>query len=131
MDGDEIRAKIGMIMRQEPRFSEEAYLFIANAVTFTVGRLPAHRHVSALELLGGIHDYARQEFGVLAWEVLQEWGVRTASDVGRIVYLLIGSGLLSASKDDSPEDFNVDFKLADSPESAGASPPPVHPPKID
>lgn len=125
----EIRAKIDAIIREEPRFSGEAYAFVANAVTFTVGRLPAHRHVSALELLGGVHDYAREEFGVLAYEVLYEWGIRSASDVGRIVYLLIGSGLLSASKDDAPEDFEVDFKLADPPASPGAAP--AAPPKID
>jgi len=100
MDAADIKAKIEAIMREEPRFAEEAYAFVANAVTFTVGRLPAHRHVSALELLGGVRDYAREEFGVLAYEVLYEWGIRSASDVGRIVYLLIGSGLLSASKDE-------------------------------
>ena len=128
MTPNEIKQKIRAIMQQEPRFSEEAYAFVANAVTFTVGRLPSHRHASALELLGGVHDYAKQEFGVLAYEVLYEWGIRSASDVGRIVYLLIGSGLLSASKDDAPEDFEVDFKLADPPAPPGTA---QAPPKID
>lgn len=130
MDEAEVKAKIAAIMREEPRFAEEAYAFVANAVSFTVGRLPAHRHVSAFELLGGVHDYANEEFGVLAGEVLQEWGVRNASDVGRIVYLLIGSGLLSASKEDAPEDFDIDFALADRP-AAAEPPPPFRPPKID
>lgn len=130
MDEAEIKAKVAEIMRRESRFSEEAYAFIASAVSFTVGRLPAHRHVSAFELLGGVHDYAREEFGVLAGEVLHEWGIRSASDVGRIVYLLIDSGLLSASKDDAPEDFNIDFALADPP-AAVEPPPPLLPPKID
>lgn len=129
MDAADIKAKIEAIMREEPRFAEEAYAFVANAVTFTVGRLPAHRHVSALELLGGVRDYAREEFGVLAYEVLYEWGIRSASDVGRIVYLLIGSGLLSASKDDAPEDFDIEFKLADPPADAAA--PTAKLPKID
>ena len=129
MTPNEIKQKIRAIMQQEPRFSEEAYAFVANAVTFTVGRLPSHRHVSALELLGGVHDYAKQEFGVLAYEVLYEWGIRSASDVGRIVYLLIGSGLLSASKDDAPEDFEVDFKLTDPPVAPGTNQ--TAPPKID
>lgn len=130
MDEAEINSRIEAILKKEPRFAPEAYTFIANAVTFTVGRLPAHRHVSALELLGGIHDHAREEFGVLAWEVLHEWGVKSASDVGRIVYLLIESGLLSASKEDSPKDFDIDFKLADPPVSSEL-PSPVRPPKID
>lgn len=130
MDDAEIKVKIEAILRREPRFSEEAYAFVASAVSFTVGRLPSHRHVTALELLDGVHDYAREEFGVLAWEVLHEWGIRNASDVGRIVYLLIESGLLSASKEDAPEDFDIDFKLADPPVSAEL-PPPAMPPKID
>lgn len=130
MDDAEIKAKIEAILRREPRFAEEAYAFVASAVSFTVERLPSHRHVSALELLGGVHDYAREEFGVLAWEVLHEWGIQGASDVGRIVYLLIDSGLLSASKEDAPDDFNIDFKLADPPVSAEL-PPPAMPPKID
>jgi len=130
MDEAEIREKIEAILSRESRFAEEAYTFVANAVSYTVGRLPAHRHVSALELLGGVHDYAREEFGVLAWEVLHEWGVQNASDVGRIVYLLIESGLLSASKEDAPTDFDIDFKLADPPVSSEL-PLPAKPPRID
>lgn len=130
MDDAEIKEKIEAIMAREPRFAEEAYTFIANAVSYTVGRLPSHRHVSALELLGGVHDYARDEFGVLAWEVLHEWGIRCSSDVGRIVYLLIESGLLSASKEDAPGDFDIEFKLADPP-VASELPLPAKPPRID
>lgn len=129
MTPEEIQSKIANIVRSEPRFAEEAYTFVANAVTFSVNRLPAYRHVSAMELLRGIRDYAREEFGVLACEVLYEWGIRSASDVGRIVYLLIGSGLLSASKDDAPEDFDIEFKLSDPPPSSDA--PTGKPPTID
>ena len=78
-------------------------------MTFTVSRLQKHRHVSALELLKGAGELAQQEYGAVARQVMQEFGLFRASDVGKVVYLLIGAGLLSASDDDDPEDFNIDF----------------------
>lgn len=129
MDAADIKAKIEAIMRESPVSPKKRTPFVANAVTFTVGRLPAHRHVSAFELLGGVRDYAREEFGVLAYEVLYEWGIRSASDVGRIVYLLIGSGLLSASKDDAPEDSTLNSSWPILPADAAA--PAAKLPKID
>ncbi len=115
MDSTEVQSKIEAIMQREPRYRREAYTFVANAVTFTVGRLAAHRHVSARELLEGMRDYARHEFGVLAGNVLHEWGIRSAADAGTIVYLLIEGEVLAASAEDRPEDFNIDFALAEAP----------------
>ena len=105
----EFRQKIALIMAEESRYSPEAYEFVAQAVSFTTGRLEVHRHVTALELLTGMKDYARQEYGVVAAEVLLHWGIHTAADAGRIVYLLIGAKLLSASEEDREEDFDIDF----------------------
>ena len=110
-DRSEIDAKLDEILKREPRFDRAAYLVVTDAVTFTVDRLPAHRHVSARELLEGLRDYAGQEFGVMAPEVLASWGIRNASEVGEIVYLLIGAGLLSASPEDRREDFDLPFPL--------------------
>ena len=94
MDQQDVEQKIEELVRRDPRYRHDAYPFVANAVTFTVGRLPKHRHVSALELLHGVRDYAQKEFGVLAQQVLDEWGIHEAADVGSIVYSLIGAGAL-------------------------------------
>ena len=72
MDQQDVEQKIEELVRRDPRYRHDAYPFVANAVTFTVGRLPKHRHVSALELLHGVRDYAQKEFGVLAQQVLDE-----------------------------------------------------------
>lgn len=130
MDQQDVEQKIEELVRRDPRYRRDAYPFVANAVTFTVGRLPKHRHVSALELLHGVRDYAQKEFGVLAQQVLDEWGIHEAADVGCIVYSLIGAGLLSASKDDSPEEFEIDFPLIE-PESEPPRQPHAPLPKID
>ena len=122
-------AKIAELVGKEPRYPAEAYRFIGEAVSFTVGRLTRHRHVSARELLAGVRDYAHQEYGVLAHEVLTEWGLRTAADVGRVVYLMIGAGLLAASPEDRPEDFECEFAFDAPP--APAAPSAAVLPKID
>ena len=62
--------------------------------------------------------------------VLEAWGLKYASDVGRIVYLLIDAKLLSASPEDDPTDFDVEFQLADDDSSPADTPlPPL--PRID
>ena len=104
--------KIIELVKSEPRFTKEAYSFVTDAVSFTVGRLSSHRHVSARELLEGMRDYADKEYGVLAREVLDSWGIRSASDIGDLVYLLIGAELLSASPGDRRSDFDIDFDPA-------------------
>ena len=115
MDTATMEKKIAGLIDEEPRYEAAAYRFVADAVTFTVDRLDSHRHVSARELLAGVRDFAKQQYGVLAEEVLGSWGLRSANDVGTVVYLLIGVGLLAASPDDHPEDFNCGFQLFDAP----------------
>ena len=122
------REKIAEILRRESAYAAEAYEFVGDAVAYTVAKLESHRHVSAAELLRGVRDFAAKEFGVVANAVLDEWGLHSASDVGKVVYLMIEAELLSASPEDSPHDFDIDFAPAPPPEPPA---PPPHLPKID
>ena len=103
-----------------PNYSSESYQFVSDAVAYTIGKLSAHRHISALELLEGIREFAFLEYGAVAPQVLASFGLRAARNVGEVVYLLISVKLLSDSPEDSPEDFNVNFpweeKLPPAPE---------------
>ena len=92
-----------------PEYAREAFLFIPEAVDRTVSALPKARHVTAAELLEGVRLLAAEKFGAVALEVLTSWGIYTASDVGNLVYLLIGAGILNSSEDDRREDFDIDF----------------------
>ena len=92
-----------------PNYSVESYQFISDAVAYTIGKLETHRHVSAAELLEGVREYAFSQYGVVAPQVLRRFGLLQARNVGEVVYLLISVKLLSASPDDSPEDFNIRF----------------------
>ena len=92
-----------------PNYTAETYQFISDAVAYTTGKLSTHRHVSALELLEGIREYGFAQYGAVTPQVLSQMGLHTARHAGEVVYLLISVQLLSASDDDSPEDFNIDF----------------------
>lgn len=105
----EFKEKVTHLTQLDPRYAAEAYVFVSEAVNFTVSRLSEHRHVTARELLGGMREFAGKEYGVLAGEVLTRWGVHTASDIGELVYNLIGVELLSASPGDKRSDFDIDY----------------------
>lgn len=103
--------KVSLLLAREPRFPADAYYFISEAVAFTVARLEKHRHVSAAELLDGIRLFAEEKFGAVARSVLSNWGMHKEDDAGKVVYLLISVGLLRASEDDSPEEFQTGKNL--------------------
>ena len=101
--------KIRELLKTDSRYAADAYSFVSNAVTFTVNRLPEHRHVNAKELILGLREYAENQFGVLAPDVLESWGISTASDIGNLVYNLISVSILSASPGDQRSDFDIDL----------------------
>lgn len=90
----------------------EAYFFVLAALGHAAEKLPAarrahpeHRHLQGHELLEGMIELARLEFGPLAVTVFREWGVLCGEDVGRMVFALVESGALTARPEDSIEDF--------------------------
>ena len=98
---------IGRLLVKDPRYTPEAYCFVSEAVNYTVAKLD----VSARELLEGAKSFAAGKYGVVSGLVLESWGLKTACDLGQVVYLLISEGVLSASDDDDIEDFNIEFSF--------------------
>ena len=98
--------------RSEP-FDERAYLFVLAAVQFLQTRLPVRRHVTGVELAWACRDFALDQFGLLAPDVLAYWGVRHSGDFGRIVYALVDIGLLITRPDDREEDFEDVYQFTD------------------
>ena len=64
------------------------------------------RHVTGQELLGGIREFALQQFGPMAKTLLEEWGVRCCQDFGEIVFNMIEVGWLAKTEKDSRADFS-------------------------
>ncbi|OPZ27788.1 MAG: hypothetical protein BWZ02_01522 [Lentisphaerae bacterium ADurb.BinA184] len=119
MSNEAFRRKVAELVAADPRFAKAAYFFVADAVTFTTKKVrdtspEAGKHISGRQLLDGIREYALEQFGPLALDVLDDWGVRRTEDFGAIVFKMVENQLLGASEDDSPADFvNVyDFREA-------------------
>lgn len=98
--------KIDLITKHDARYRPHAYSFVLAAVQYTIGLLPEPRHVSAVELLDGIRRYAMEEFGPMAKQVFNHWGVCSTMDFGNVVFNLIDQGLLSRSDEDRLVDFD-------------------------
>lgn len=103
---------VDSIRDKDPRYGREAYRFVLAALGHTVRGLPRERladperrHLSGQELLRGAVALARREFGVMAPTVFREWGVRSSTDLGEIVFQLVGVGQLRARREDRIEDF--------------------------
>jgi uncharacterized repeat protein (TIGR04138 family) len=98
------------IVAKDPRYDREAYLFVREALEYTqktVGKDARGRvrHVTGQELLGGIREYALQQFGPMTKTVLEEWGVRCCPDFGEIVFNMVEVGWLVKTDKDSRADF--------------------------
>lgn len=118
-------AKIEELICRDPRYDYRAYEFVFEALEFAaerLGRLPPEgaevgegapdcRHLSGRELLEGICDLARREFGLMAPTVFRLWGVERTADFGEIVFNLVDAGLMSKTDQDSRADFRDVFDL--------------------
>jgi uncharacterized repeat protein (TIGR04138 family) len=101
---------LATILAADPRYKESAYVFVREALDFTMKDLakPSEgpgRHVSGPELLDGVRKYALKEYGPMARTVLARSGIRQGVDVGRIVFNLVDHGVLGKSEKDRLEDF--------------------------
>lgn len=125
------------ILAKDARFHRDAYLFLREALDYTQklisrdapspggrstaptpGPSPATepelkksdvRHVTGQQLLGGIREYAVQQFGPMATTVFEEWGVRSCQDFGEIVFNMVEHTLLAKTENDSRADFREGY----------------------
>ncbi|MGA3284513.1 MAG: Minf_1886 family protein [Verrucomicrobiota bacterium] len=109
---------VEMILAKDPRYTREAYMFVREALDFTqklIGK-ETHgqiRHVSGLELLDGIRQFALQQFGPMVVTVFEAWGVRNCRDFGEIVFNMVEIGLLAKTDRDSRDDFQNGYNFTD------------------
>ena len=110
---------VEQIIERDPRYGKEAYIFLKEALEFTIkqkkrGKTESGSHVNAEELLDGFRQLALKEFGPMAMTVLEYWGIGASRDVGQMVFNLIGAGVFGKKESDSLEDFDqaLDFHIA-------------------
>ena len=109
----ELLQKIQTMCRQDNRYKPESYLFVLAGLHFTVTQLPEPRHITGQELLKGLKLYGLEQFGPLALQVFQHWGVQTTQDFGRIVFNLVDAKLLRKTEEDRLEDFREVYDFAE------------------
>lgn len=102
---------LAQLRRRDPRYTEEAYLFVLASLHSCLERLQEPRHVTGSELASAVRDLALVRFGPMARTVLEHWGVHSTSDLGEIVFLLVDCGILIRQDSDSREDFEGLFSF--------------------
>lgn len=112
MDDEKIKDAILSMASENDDYDSHAYFFVNEAVSHTVEKMSrtpdgqGARHVTGKELIEGALEFAILKYDFLAPQVFEYWGLRAGPDLGAIVYRMIGAGILSAGKNDRPEDFN-------------------------
>ncbi len=98
------------IIDGDSRYPLEAYLFVQEAVSYSLESFHADRekrdfHLNGHELLDGIRLCVLDRFGAMAHYVFREWGITRTEDFGNIVFNMIDHNLLHARPEDSIKDF--------------------------
>lgn len=107
----DLLGRLSEVVRKDPRYCQEAYVFVMAALGRSIRALGKPRHLTGGELLAGIREEAEAQFGPMAATVFEHWGVKNSLDFGRIVFNMVHEGILSKTETDALEDFedNVFF----------------------
>ena len=110
MQEQDFETVIEAVLKRDPRYQRDAYVFVREALDFTQKKVckdikKGIRHVSGQELLAGIRDFGLSQYGPMTLLVLQEWGVHACEDFGEIVFNMVEGGILSKTPSDSRDDF--------------------------
>jgi uncharacterized repeat protein (TIGR04138 family) len=106
--------KIRALVREDPRYPFDAYIFLFQALEFTTARVVGEkRHVAGKELLEGIRRFAIEAFGPLTLMVFKHWGVRKTEDFGEMVWNLVERELMGKTPEDRKEDFADGYAFSD------------------
>ncbi|MBK1882748.1 hypothetical protein JIN85_10000 [Luteolibacter pohnpeiensis] len=118
MQAMQFEQSVASILRRDKRFDPQAYFFLKEALDFTLKRICEgnggdERHVTGPELLVGFRDHALEQFGPMAWTLMDEWGVRRCEHVGEMVFQLIEEQVFGKQESDKREDFSemFDFEM--------------------
>ncbi len=113
MNGIIDETTLEQLRRREPRYHDDAYVFMLAALHDVIERLDEPRHISGRELAEGARDLALRQFGPMARTVLEHWGICSTGDFGAIVFALVECGVLIKEETDSPHDFREVYDFAD------------------
>jgi uncharacterized repeat protein (TIGR04138 family) len=121
-DSDETLVELA---RRDRRYPIEAYRFVREALTYASDILEmgsekmtaacddpqprVEHHLTGQELCEAIRVYSLNQYGLMAQAVLKTWRIESTSDIGEIVYNMIGVGLMKKSQGDDRRHFDNVF----------------------
>ena len=95
-----LERRIERCYRTDKRITRGGYAIFFEGLEHTLARLPQRRHVTVAELVEGIHEVARREYGFLGETVLKEMGLHGPEDVSRGLQTLFDARLLIPGDED-------------------------------
>ncbi|GAA4465697.1 Minf_1886 family protein [Novipirellula rosea] len=119
------------LLNEDKRYRIEAYQFIRESLHYAHENNEATsaamadvdpspgissenpNHVTGQQLCESCRRYAIDQYGYLAKMVLANWGIRSTSDLGELVYNLIRIEQMRKSETDRREDFDDVFDFDD------------------
>ena len=116
---------IAELLKEDGRYAFDAYVFIFEALNYAQNVLemgeetpagitgdelkdeeePVERHISGQQLCKAIRQYALEQYGYMAKDVLGNWGIHATGDFGEIVFNLIRIEQMRKTPRDRIEDF--------------------------
>ena len=91
---------IEKIFIKDPRYKEESYEFVMEALAYTQKKYKREKHVSGEEILEGIKELLIKQFGPMTLAVLEHWGVEKTEDFGNIIFNLVQNKILNKTEED-------------------------------
>jgi uncharacterized repeat protein (TIGR04138 family) len=109
-------AVVKEIYEKDSRYGKGAYYFIREALDHTLKNIEKEKskskgHVSGMQLLDGIRDYALDRFGPMTLTLMDHWNIKKCRDFGNIVFNLVDFGILGRTENDSLEDFEGGYSF--------------------
>ncbi len=124
--------RIAALAAADSRYKADAYHFVFRALDFVLDKQAEQRedgdedrHVSAIELLEGLREFALELYGPLARLVLEHWGIYRTDDFGEIVFGLVECRLLNKQDSDRKSDFRNGFNFREAFDNARSATAPV------
>ena len=95
----------------------QALGFVLSALDMSLRGLRQPRHITSKDLCKSVRNLAAREYGLMAKEVLNAWGIDSTETIGRIVFALVEAKKMSKTEEDTLADFDrvFDFEEAFSP----------------
>lgn len=109
-------AALDAVLHADARYARASFHFLRDVLESlqTVGRGVRRKNVrvAAADLLECIRQEAIRQFGPMAATVFEDWGIRSSDDIGEMVYLLMGHGIVMRDSEDRREDFSGVYDFA-------------------